>query len=109
MILIIISKGPINKMSGLEDIEKILKNHKEILREKYFVKKIGVFGSYSRGEETPESDVDILVELFEPLGWEFFDLKEYLEEILSKKVDLGTVNAIRPQLREKILNEVVYV
>ncbi len=96
-------------MNGLEDIEKILKNNKEILREKYFVKKIGVFGSFSRGEETTESDVDILVELFEPLGWEFFDLKEYLEEILTKKVDLGTVDAIRPQLREKILNEVVYV
>ncbi len=96
-------------MSGLEDIQKILKNHQEILREKYFVKKIGIFGSYSRGEETPESDVDILIELFEPLGWEFFDLKEYLEEILAKEINLGTVNAIRPQLREKILNEVVYV
>jgi len=96
-------------MSGLEDIEKILKKHKELLRERFFVEKIGVFGSYSRGEETPESDVDILVELFEPLGWEFFDLKEYLEEILAKKVDLGTENAIRPQLRDKILKEVIYV
>ena len=96
-------------MSGLEDIEKTLKKHKEALMEKFFVKKIGVFGSYSRGEETPESDVDILVVLSEPLGWEFFDLKEYLEEIFAKKVDLGTENAIRPQLRDEILKEVIYV
>ena len=96
-------------MSGIEDIEKILKKHKEFLREKFYVKKIGVFGSYSRGEETPESDIDVLVEFFEPLGWEFFDLKEYLEEILARKVDLVTENAIRPQMKEKILNEVIYV
>ena len=75
----------------------------------FYVKKIGVFGSYSRGEETPESDIDVLVEFFEPLGWEFFDLKEYLEEILARKVDLVTENAIRPQMKEKILNEVIYV
>lgn len=80
-----------------------------LLKEKFFIKKIGVFGSYSRGEETPESDVDILVELFEPLGWEFFDLKEYLEEILAKNVDLVTENAIRPKLKDKILNDVIYV
>jgi len=96
-------------MSGIEDIEKILKKHKEFLREKFYVKKIGVFGSYSRGEETPESDIDVLVEFFEPLGWEFFDLKEYLEEILAKKVDLVTKNAIRPKMKEKILNDVIYV
>jgi len=51
----------------------------------------------------------VLVEFFEPLGWEFFDLKEYLEEILARKVDLVTENAIRPQMKEKILNEVIYV
>jgi len=96
-------------MSVLEDIEEILKKNKPYLKEKFFVKKIGVFGSFSRGEETPESDIDILIELFEPLGWEFFDLKEFLEEILSNKVDLVTENGIRPQMRDKILNEVIYV
>lgn len=96
-------------MSGLGDIEKVLKKHKKYLKEKYYVKKIGVFGSYSRGEDRPESDVDILIELFEPLGWEFFDLKEYLEEILSKKVDLVTEYGIRPQMKDKVFNEVIYV
>jgi len=60
------------------------------------------------GEEYEESDVDILVEFSEPIGWEFIDLVEYLEEILGKKVHLATVRALKPQLREKILSEVVY-
>jgi predicted nucleotidyltransferase len=96
-------------MSGLEDIEKVLRKHKNYLKENFYIKKIGIFGSYTRGEETSKSDVDILVEFSEPLGWEFFDLKEFLEEILSKKVDLVTENGIRPQMKEKILNEVIYV
>jgi len=96
-------------MSGLEDIEKVLRKYKNYLKENFYVKKIGIFGSYTRGEETSKSDVDILVEFSEPLGWEFFDLKEFLEEKLSKKVDLITENGIRPQMKEKILNEVIYV
>ena len=96
-------------MSGLEDIEKVLRKYKNYLKENFYVKKIGIFGSYTRGEETSKSDVDILVEFSEPLGWEFFDLKEFLEEMLSKKVDLVTENGIRPQMKEKILNEVIYV
>jgi len=96
-------------MSGLEDIEKVLRKYKNYLKENFYVKKIGIFGSYTRGEETSKSDVDILVEFSEPLGWEFFDLKEFLEEILSKKVDLVTENGIKPQMKEKILNEVIYV
>ena len=43
-----------------------------------------------------------------PIGWEFIDLKEFLEEILNKKVDLVTVKALKPRLRENILKEVVY-
>lgn len=96
-------------MSSLEDIEKVLKKYKTFLKEKFKVKKIGIFGSYSRGEETLESDVDILVEFFEPLGWEFFDLKEYLEEILSKKVDLVTESGLRPQMKDNILKKVIYI
>jgi len=96
-------------MRDLEDIEKVLRKYKNYLKENFYVKKIGIFGSYTRGEETSKSDVDILVEFSEPLGWEFFDLKEFLEEILSKKVDLVTENGIRPQMKEKILNEVIYV
>ena len=54
------------------------------------------------------SDIDILVEFSEPVGWEFIDLKDFLEMILEIKVDLVTKNALKPQIRDRILNEVVY-
>lgn len=61
-----------------------------------------------RGEQSEVSDVDILVQFCEPVGWEFLDLKEFLELILGTKVDLVTVNALKPQIKDKILKEVVY-
>ena len=95
-------------MKALEEIGKILKDNKSELKSKFKVKKIGMIGSYIRNEQTEVSDVDLLVELSEPIGWEFIDLKEYLETILGISVDLVTVNALKPQLRDIILNEVVY-
>ncbi len=62
------------------DIENKLKELKPILRQKYFVDRIGYFGSYSRDEQNKESDIDILVSFSKPLGWEFFDLQEFLEK-----------------------------
>ena len=95
-------------MKDLKDIGEVLKKHKPVLKEKYKVEEIGVFGSYVRGEQSQMSDVDILVQLCEPVGWEFLDLKEFLESILNRKVDLVTVNALKPQIKDKILKEVVY-
>ncbi len=95
-------------MKTRKEIEETLKRYKPFLREKFKVKEIGIFGSYVRGEESEKSDVDILVEFYAPIGWEFIDLKEFLEEILGREVDLVTVGALKPQLRDKILKEVVY-
>ncbi len=95
-------------METKESIKETLKRFKPILMEKFKVKEIGIFGSYVRGEESEKSDVDILVEFSEPIGWEFIDLMEFLEEILGRKVDLVTVRALKPQLKDKILKEVVY-
>lgn len=60
------------------NIEHILRNLKPMLSEKYEVERIGYFGSYARGEQTKDSDIDILVEFRRPLGWAFFDLQELL-------------------------------
>jgi predicted nucleotidyltransferase len=95
-------------MKTKEGIEETLRKFKPFLREKFKVKEIGVFGSYVRGKESEESDVDVLVEFYEPIGWEFIDVKEFLEEILGKEVDLTTVRALKPQLRDEILKEVAY-
>jgi len=95
-------------MKTEEGIKETLKRFKPVLKEKFKVKEIGIFGSYVRGEGSKESDVDILVEFSAPIGWEFIDLQEFLEEILGRKVDLVTVRALKPQLRDKILKEVVF-
>jgi predicted nucleotidyltransferase len=95
-------------METKEGITETLQRFKPILQEKFKVREIGIFGSCVRGEESEESDVDILVEFSEPIGWEFIDLMEFLEKILGRKVNLVTVRALKPQLKDKILKEVVY-
>ena len=77
----------------LEEIEAILRKHKEELGERFGVRSIAIFGSYARGEESELSDVDILVEFERPVGWEIVDLRDYLEELLGLPVDLITKNA----------------
>lgn len=91
-----------------QEIEETLRKVKPILQDKFKVKQIGFFGSYVRGEESDKSDIDILVEFYGPIGWGFIDLKEFLEKILCKNVDLVTIKALKHQLRDKILKEVVY-
>lgn len=91
------------------EIENKIKELKPILSQKYFVDKIGYFGSYSRNEQEKDSDIDILVSFRKPLGWEFFDLQELLESELGLKVDLVSDKALKEQLRQIILNTVKYV
>lgn len=89
---------------------KLLKKHEQTIRQKFHVKKIGIFGSFARNEENKTSDVDILVE-FNP-GFKTFDnymeLKYFIEGVFGRSVDLVTVAALKPQLKENILREVIY-
>ncbi|QTA37586.1 nucleotidyltransferase family protein [Thermosipho ferrireducens] len=95
----------------LEEIKKILSEHKEELKDKYGIKSIAVFGSFARGEEKELSDVDILVEFEKNIGWEFVDLCEEFERLLGVKVDVVTKNAVssKPLLWESIKEDIVYV
>jgi len=96
-------------MLSQRDIEYRLTELKPILKEKFFVDRIGYFGSYADGTATENSDLDILVEFNKPLGWEFFDLATLLEKNLQLKIDLVSVKALKSQLKEIILNQVRYV
>ncbi len=96
-------------MKSSFEIENKLKELKPVLLRKYFVDKIGYFGSYSRNEQNENSDIDILVSFKKPLGWEFFDLQELLENELKIKVDLLSEKALKRQLRQIILKNVKYV
>ncbi len=97
-------------MKALEEIKKILAKHKAEVQEKYGVKEIGIFGSFVRGEQKRQSDIDILVEYSTLLDiFLLIDLEDYLRKILKRKVDLVRKGAIRPELKEIISKEVVYI
>ncbi|MDK2782003.1 MAG: uncharacterized protein PWR13_1031 [Archaeoglobi archaeon] len=94
----------------LEEIKEILKKHRNEIKREFKAEVIGVFGSYVRGEEKPESDIDILVRFME--GATIFDLvglAEFLEEKLGIKADVVSERALRPELKEQIMKEVVAV
>ena len=92
-----------------DDLVRILKEEKPNLNNNYHVEKIGIFGSYARNEQTSHSDVDLLVEFKGPIGFGFMDLKDYLETLLNRPVDLVTKNALKPLMRDEILKEVRYL
>ena len=88
---------------------QVLSDHLEDLTE-FGVKSIAIFGSVARGEATPDSDVDVLVEFYpeERVGiFRFLELKEYLESIFGCEVDLVTRAGLKPRLRDGILAEAV--
>jgi predicted nucleotidyltransferase len=95
---------------SLASIKKILLEHKKELKEKYKVKTIGIFGSYARNEQTEQSDIDIMIEFYEPIGLNIVDLKEYLEKILNTEVDLIIKKSIQnPYLKKSIEEDLIYV
>jgi len=92
------------------DVVRTLREHKPVVRQKFGVKRIGIFGSFVRGEEREDSDLDVLV-VFEE-GQKTFDnymdLKFYLEDLFGREVDLVTEKALKRQLKDIIMKEVVY-
>ncbi|HQE53996.1 MAG TPA: nucleotidyltransferase family protein [Tenuifilum sp.] len=82
---------------------------KPFLKREYSVKEIGLFGSFASDSARDDSDIDLLIELEKPIGWKFFSLEIYLEQIFGRKIDLVTKNALRDRLKEDILNKVNYV
>ncbi|MCR1795700.1 nucleotidyltransferase family protein [Leptospira sp. id769339] len=92
--------------------EQVLGNiRKNILTiQSYGIDSIGIFGSVARNENTPNSDLDVLVSFRDgQLNLDtYMDLKFYLESLFNCKVDLVTVSSIKPYFKEQILQEVVY-
>ncbi|MBC8365942.1 nucleotidyltransferase family protein [bacterium] len=83
------------------DIERLI----EVCRS-HDVRRVALFGSFVRGEEGPDSDIDLIVEFLHPKGYlAFIRLERELTEVLGRKVDLLTEQAISPHLRERILSE----
>lgn len=97
-------------MKTLEEIKELIQKNKDKLREQYGLKEIGIFGSYVRGEQGEESDVDILIELEKPIGFvRFMRLENALSGLLGTRVELVTKKALKPYIGKRILQEVKYV
>jgi predicted nucleotidyltransferase len=97
-------------MKSLEEIKEIIRIHREELEERYRVKSIAIFGSYVRGEEKEESDIDLLVEFNGPVSLlHMVSVEDYLSDLLGMKVDLVPRKNIREELREAIIKEAIAV
>ncbi len=97
-------------MLSLNEIRQSLSTQKSILQKKYKINRLGIFGSYVRGEQKQESDLDVLIDYEEvPSLITLIEIENHLSELLGVKVDLVTRKGIKPQLRSYILEEVVYL
>jgi uncharacterized protein len=93
----------------IADIESKLQKLKPVLSDKFHVSRIGYFGSYATGSQTGKSDLDLLVEFSQPIGWEFFTLEKFLEQEFGLSIDLVTKDALKERIKRPILNQVKYV
>ncbi len=93
----------------LAKILKKLVKDKPTMENRFGVTRIAVFGSWTRGDQGPDSDVDILVEVGTRKGlFEFIDLQQHLEKLLGIRVDLATPDMLHPSMRKQVLAEAVY-
>ncbi|BDU51617.1 nucleotidyltransferase family protein [Haliovirga abyssi] len=96
-----------------EDILSKLREDYNVLGNKYGISKIGIFGSYATGNYNENSDIDILIKLKKPIGFKYFELIDFLEKELEKKVDIITeigLNGIRVKdVEQTIKRSIIYV
>jgi hypothetical protein len=94
----------------LEEIKELIRTHARILMDKYGIRVVGVFGSYTRGAQKRKSDIDLLAEIDRPISLlELVGAEIYLSEVLQKKVDLVAKDDLRKELKGQILSETIYL
>jgi predicted nucleotidyltransferase len=97
-------------MKTLDEIKTIIRQHRDVLAERYGVAVVGIFGSYVREEQGQQSDIDLLADILRPISLlELVGAELYLNEILGAKVDLVPKRDVREELRETILREAIAV
>ncbi len=96
-------------MKTVLEIENKIRAIKPYLIDEFGIEQIGYFGSFATGDYREDSDLDVLVAFNKKVGWKFFDLKDYLEFVLERKIDLVTERSLRKQWKQAILEQVKYV
>jgi len=92
-----------------EEIVNLLSKNKHELKKKFRVQRLGLFGSYARGDQRGDSDVDILVEVDPSIGLEFVSLAERLEQLIGLPIEIVSHRAINPRKMKLIEPEIIYV
>jgi predicted nucleotidyltransferase len=97
-------------MKTVEEIQTIIRQHQDILAERYGVSIVAIFGSYVRGEQRRRSDLDLLADILRPVSLlELVGAELYLSEVLGVKVDLIPKRSVRDELRETIFREAIAI
>ncbi len=97
-------------MKSVEEIEEILKSFKNDIKQNYKAELVGIFGSFARGEQKSNSDVDILVKFYKDATlFDYMRLSMFLQEKLGIDVDIVPQDTIREELRERIVKEVIFI
>ena len=96
-------------MKTRDEILKLLTKEKPELERRFMVRQMALFGSYGRGDQRADSDVDILVDVDPSIGLEFVSLAKRVEELLGQPVDLVSRRAIKPKSLKYIEQELIYV
>lgn len=97
-----------DKIYSIEEIKDTLNKHYNYLSQKYNVYNFLLFGSYAKNKQNKNSDIDLLVNFNHPIDmFDFMDLEEYLSKIFNKKIDLGTINSLKPFIKNTILQEAI--
>ena len=93
-----------------EEVLRILSQHRSQFEQRHGVRFIALFGSMARDQDSPESDIDLLVEFATRPGFDgYMRLKEHLESVLGQRVDLVMTGALKPSLRPEIEREAIRV
>lgn len=96
-------------MSARNEIVEILRASLPELRSRFPIRSMALFGSVSRGEDGPDSDVDVLVEFDGPVGMRFIHLAHELARLLGRKVDLVSRGGIKPRYYQAIQPDLIHV
>lgn len=104
------TNGPEEIMKTHQEIESILRDEKPILKQRFNVKEIGIFGSFVRGEQKDTSDLDLLIDFEEPIGLiRYVGLQNYLSDRIGERVDLVTKSGLKKRISGHALKEVIYL
>jgi hypothetical protein len=95
-------------MRTKDELIRLLNQHRSALKERFSVRRIGLFGSAVQGLARPDSDVDVLVELDRPTFDNYMELKFFLEDLFGSPVDLVLADTLKPRIKSRVLSATVY-